>query len=325
MLCEVYEKGDSFLLTWLVLTFTALTSIIFTSGPMFYYYYARSQVTYEKWRFKINPKFPSPEKVRDEIIQMLKGVATAAVCPAISLWLTGHGRSQAYCGFGKHGWGHLVLEFALIWIGTDFWSFFYHRLGHTFKFFWAQHKHHHVFFNPSPFAVIADEYFDQFWRAAPMFVFPLVMPICVDLMFFEFAVFFYVYGVYLHWGYELPFVSAHQPILNTSFQHYCHHAKAIIGKPYHCGFFFKIWDQLSGGMYKDECFCSRCSQAKGLRTPELFAKVEIPDYSVLLKPSFWFTSETLTGKSARDQNDASTEEERYFASKGTGVTDKKSQ
>jgi hypothetical protein len=31
-------------------------------------------------------------------------------------------------------------------------------LGHCYERFWAVHKHHHAFFNPTPFAVIADEY-----------------------------------------------------------------------------------------------------------------------------------------------------------------------
>ena len=30
-----------------------------------------AQVTYEKWRYKSNPRFPSPEKVRDEIVQVV--------------------------------------------------------------------------------------------------------------------------------------------------------------------------------------------------------------------------------------------------------------
>ena len=32
--------------------------------------------------------------------------------------------------------------------------------------------------------------------------------------------------------------------INTSFQHYAHHAKSLMNKPYHCGFFLKIWDQV---------------------------------------------------------------------------------
>jgi len=33
--------------------------------------------------------------------------------------------------------------------------------GHVDFRFWKQHKHHHVFYNPSPFSVIADEWVDQ--------------------------------------------------------------------------------------------------------------------------------------------------------------------
>ena len=32
------------------------------------------------------------------------------------------------------------------------------------------HKHHHIFHNPTPFAVIADEWMDQFIRSMPMVI-----------------------------------------------------------------------------------------------------------------------------------------------------------
>ena len=54
-----------------------------------------------------------------------------------------------------------IASAAVVWIGSDFYEFAYHRLGHISFSFWKQHKHHHVFFNPSPFAVIADEWIDQ--------------------------------------------------------------------------------------------------------------------------------------------------------------------
>ena len=46
---------------------------------------------------------------------------------------------------------------------------------HYFSALWTVHKHHHVFYNPSPFAVIADEYFDQFVRSTPLLLLPLAM------------------------------------------------------------------------------------------------------------------------------------------------------
>jgi Delta7-sterol 5-desaturase len=88
---------------------------------------------------------------------------------------------------------------------------------------WNVHKHHHVFFNPTPFAVIADELVDQFVRSLPLVILPAMLPINIDLLFLIFSTLFYGYGVYLHWGYESPYLSTHNPIFNTSYHHYSHH------------------------------------------------------------------------------------------------------
>lgn len=297
--------GSNFLATWAAFTVLALAAVFFTSGPLFYLYYWPSQVTYEKWTRKSNPQFPSPEKVRDEVLQMTKCVFTAALCPAASVWLAFHGYGKAYCGAPDDARGtvaYFAATFALVMLFSDFWEFFYHWLGHKYKMLWNQHKHHHVFFNPTPFAVIADEFVDQFVRAGPLLLFPLLAPINIDLMFFEYAVFFYCYGCYLHWGYELDYPDAHHPILNTAFQHYCHHAKAIIGKPYHCGFFFKIWDDLFGSVYRGDCFCVKCQRGQGLRSREKFAAIKVPDYTVMARPSFWLQRGVLSGTTAKDLN-----------------------
>ena len=195
-----------------------------------------------------------------------------------------------------------AMTFAVVLLLSDFWEFYYHYLGHKYKVFWEQHRHHHKFFNPSPFAVIADEFVDQFFRSMPMALFPLAMPINIDQMFFEYGVFFYAYGCYLHWGYESDWLDAHHPWINTAFQHYCHHNRAIMGKPYHCGFFLKCWDQLFGSTYDGECFCVKCERAKGKRSRALFERVVVPDYAKLLQPSFWISGKVLTGATSTDKN-----------------------
>lgn len=85
-------------------------------------------------------------------------------------------------------YGYTAATFMALWLGCDFYEFFYHHLGHRLESFWAHHKHHHHFPNPTPFAVIADEYVDMFVRALPLLVFPLFVPINLDMMFFQFAV-----------------------------------------------------------------------------------------------------------------------------------------
>jgi lathosterol oxidase len=287
MLCEIAKSTDSFLLTWLALTLITLISVTSMSGYLFLRFYVHR--SFDSWQFKTNPKYPAPEMVRDEVLQMLKGVAAATLTPTISLWLTRSGYSHAYCGVGDHGVAWLVVSFFMVWLISDFFEFYYHRLGHITDWGWLQHKYHHVFYNPSPWAVIADEPVDQFIRALPLLLFPLLLPINIDLVFGVFGVFFYAYGVYLHSGFELPSLSAHNKIgMNTAYHHYLHHAKSIRNKPYHTGFMFQIWDIAYGSLYDGECLCVECARKAGLRTRAHYEALDAPNYSIMLQPSFWF-------------------------------------
>ena len=44
------------------------------------------------------------------------------------------------------------------------------------------------------------------------------MPTNLDLLFGVFVLFFYGYGTVLHWGFEFEFLSAHQSIINGSYE-----------------------------------------------------------------------------------------------------------
>ena len=187
-------------------------------------------------------------------------------------------------------------------------------------------------YNPSPFSVISDEWADQIVRTLPLLAWPLIMPtnMCVvrfcerkqcahssrptksntptanpralprpsnlrDLLFAQFSLLFYAYGVYLHWGFETPLISAHNPIINGAYEHWYHHAKSGANTPIYTGFFFKLWDQLVGTSQTEPCVCSRCEVAAGRRSKKQWEKVTVPDYSVLLQPSFWLAREAAAG------------------------------
>lgn len=296
VLCEI---GSHFglITTWLIIWVALSVLVLAMSGYLFTWLYVNT--TYETWVHKSNPKFPPLKKVRDEITQTIgKSALAGAFCPALGLYLSSHGYAQAYCGWA--GWQTEARNFMTIWILTDFWEFFYHWCGHYFDKAWTVHRHHHVFYNPTPFAVIADEYMDQIWRTLPLVVFPMIWPINMDLMLLQFAVFFYAYGLVLHSGFEFEhIVDAHHPIWNTAFQHYYHHARSTKNKPYHCGFFLKIWDQKFGSVYADEgdplkCLCVKCCRERGERSRELYDKIEKPDYTPLYTVGYW--KDSLMGK-----------------------------
>ena len=117
-----------------------------------------------------------------------------------------------------------------------------------------------------------------------MVIIPLLMRTNMDLLFGVFVFLFYGYGVYLHWGYESKLLSAHNPIFNTSYHHYIHHAISARGRPIYTGFFFKIWDAIFNTKEEKPCSCVECRPA---RTKAEFEKVHKPDYSVLLSVSWW--------------------------------------
>ena len=56
----------------------------------------------------------------------------------------------------------------------------------------------------------ADEWADQFMRSLPLLVIPMLIPVNMDMLFIQYGLMFYGYGVYLHWGYEHPKLSSHK-------------------------------------------------------------------------------------------------------------------
>lgn len=240
MFCEVADNFG-FVALWAAMSVSGLLAMLVLSSLIFKPFYV--DVTYETWQMKTNPKFPSPELVAREIIQMCKGLSVAILCPVFTLFLSKWNYSNGYCGFDdeKHGLKDALWQIFVIVSFSDLFEYCYHYLGHYSMTFWEIHRHHHKFYNPSPFAVIADEWADQFVRTWPMVIIPLMMSTNMDLLFGVFVFLFYGYGVYLHYGFESKMLSAHNPIFNTSYHHFIHHAHSVKGRPIFTGFFFKIW------------------------------------------------------------------------------------
>eukprot|EP00493_Phyllostaurus_siculus_P002913 UN02926 len=145
--------------------------------------------------------------------------------------MSSHGYFQGYCGF-PHGASWEIFMFFFIWIFTDFFEFSITSSDIQSHFSGCNTKPTIVFTTLGPFAVIADDLTDQLIRSTPLILIPMCLPTNMDLMFLEFVVFFYGYGIYLHWGYEFDWPDAHHPYINTSFQHYLHHAKSGAVTPY---------------------------------------------------------------------------------------------
>ena len=55
---------------------------------------------FSSFKLQINPAYPSVKKVKEEIVQMLKGIGSSAILPSLSIYLTGSNFNQGFCGWG---------------------------------------------------------------------------------------------------------------------------------------------------------------------------------------------------------------------------------
>lgn len=284
-----------FLQVWAAMSAFVYVVLTGLSTLCFIYYYVYP--TYEKWCSKSNPKYPSPTYVMGEVfLGGIVGPWTVTLFPSLHLYLIANGT------FANHCDTPLTLQYRLIsavlaLLTTDFYEWGWHYLGHWIETLWSVHKHHHRYYNPTPFGTIADYPMDNMMRS----LYPIVdyvvgkmifgMPLDIDVVYVMAGMLNMGYGMYLHCGHELECLPHDHPILNTSFQHFAHHAISVKNKPYHTGFFIKLWDNVAGSIYKGEQVRPAVEDCKlGNRSKERWeteVKPKLPDYSVLVKPCYW--------------------------------------
>ena len=294
-ICALYEFRFSLLELWVLLSLLSLIALLAFSGIAFYFLYVIP--SFSKWQYKINPAYPTPEKVREEILVMLQGLVFSTICPALSIYMTQSGWAKGYCGVEPYGYTWLAVSFFIVWFLSDFYEFFYHWCGHYFPTMWSMHKGHHAFYNPTPFAVIADSPIDQFFRAAPLLFFPLIMPINLDMIFTLYSVVFYFNGLIQHSGHELTVIDGHNKWILTSYHHYLHHARSTVHRPFFNGQLFQVWDNLFASTYEGPCLCSKCCRDKGERSIEKWQSTLKPNYSILMNVSFLISGDVGSNKS----------------------------
>jgi len=276
---------------------TGFTYLVLTGGCLacFRHYYMKP--SYDKWRFKTNPKYPPPTYVLGEFfLGGILGPPTVTVMASLHLFLIGNGTLKHHCDTPQT-WSYRIFSAIVVIAVTDLYEWGWHYLGHYVESLWAVHRHHHKYYNPTPFGTIADWPMDNFMRSLYVIVVNAVsycvigMPLDLDMVYFVFSFMVGAYGMYLHSGHELECLPHDHRIFNTCYQHYVHHAVSVKNKPYHTGFFVKIWDDLAGSVYRGEQVIPAIEDQKlGNRSRERWEKEvapNLPDYSVLFSPKWW--------------------------------------
>jgi lathosterol oxidase len=301
LICSAAEGLSSFqglegwFMIWMFFSLFGYLVLTGASIAAFIYWYVYP--TYEKWCTKTNPKYPSPTYVAGELfLGGILGPLAVSFSMSIHLYLIGNGTLRHHCDTPLT-WQHRLLSAVLGVVIIDFYEWFWHYLGHWVDSLWTVHKHHHKYYNPTPFGTIADYPMDNFMRSLyPMVCFAVSLALFgqyldIDVLYLGLGFALQLYGMYLHCGHELECLPYDSRIWNTSFQHYVHHAVSVKNKPLHTGFFVKLWDNLAGSVYEGTQVLPALEDRRlGNRSRERWereVKPNLPDYRVLLSLSWW--------------------------------------
>ena len=156
-------------------------------------YYVGQKDSPEEW--KCQPKYWLSRKVRivytcrtqdltltpclqDELHEMAVGVFSltlgSVLSAALATWVTNGGYTSLYFDLGRHGLLWSILEFPLVFVPTDYITYWLHRIYHMPFLYKHFHKLHHTYKQPTAFSVTAIHPIEflniQMVYIAPMFL-----------------------------------------------------------------------------------------------------------------------------------------------------------
>jgi sterol desaturase/sphingolipid hydroxylase (fatty acid hydroxylase superfamily) len=231
--------------------------------------------------------------VTNEILALTKCTLATIALLAFSVQLGLYGYSSLF-DVGKATWQQNAVNFAISFWVVDFYSYFYHYIGHKIPEAWAIHRFHHKFYNPTPYGVIADDMLDQVVRAMPL----LFLPLALDSL--NWVVLSAVFGCDMYYGILLHSGHENAParkiadffegacgvdLINTPLNHFLHHAISGGSTPKYCGFYVTVWDKLFGS--EDKEGLAKFLQGLEGRTEAEFKTIELPQYEQLGSVGHW--------------------------------------
>lgn len=148
--------------------------------------------------------------------------------------------------FGYESFGYEWYFFVVCQLGDDFSFYWYHRLSHTVRLFWAAHLPHHSsnHYNFGTgvrigwFVILLKPFF-YFWLLAIGFHYEMLV-ICMGIE--------TIYQFQLHTSY-IPKLGILEKFLVTHKQHQIHHSKFVEHLDMNHGGILCIWDRMFGTYY----------------------------------------------------------------------------
>jgi len=223
----------------------------------------RSRFAARAARWKTQPAAPRRSQVRGELRDGVLSMSAVMVVVALSFWMGQHGYSRLYADPGEYGFAYIGLSIFFVFLTMEVFEWAFHWACHHDDRLWKVHRHHHRYSNPTPLGVMADHPIDMLVKASPILWVPLIFPIWDVALVGTFATLNFLYGTYLHGGFDPPFMpSPHSRFLVSAWHHNEHHAGSM---KHNFGFFTGFMDLAFGTRLTP---ADKSARRPGYRCPE---------------------------------------------------------
>ena len=195
-----------------------------------------------RWKTQLAPT--RPEQVRGEVFDGVLSMSMVMGSIAIAFWCSYRGYNQLYASPGEYPLWYIPISVLGVFLVMEVFEWAFHWACHRNSLLWKIHKHHHRYSNPTPFGVMADAPIDMLIKSSPILWIPFLFPIWDVALIGTFATMNFLYGIYLHAGFDPPWMpSPHSRFLVSGWHHNEHHAGSL---DHNYGFFTGFMDILFG-------------------------------------------------------------------------------
>eukprot|EP00091_Calanus_sinicus_P021206 TRINITY_DN6170_c0_g1_i1.p1 TRINITY_DN6170_c0_g1~~TRINITY_DN6170_c0_g1_i1.p1 ORF type:complete len:380 (+),score=74.40 TRINITY_DN6170_c0_g1_i1:118-1257(+) len=254
---------------------TAVSYLFFfgIGGYLHLTYYVGKKDSPHEWKCQPNKWLSSKEEIHEIIVGWFSLTIGSALSAALATWVMNGGYTSIYYDFGKHGLLWSLLELPIVFVTTDYVTYWLHRIYHMPFLYKHFHKLHHTYKQPTAFSVTAIhpvEFLNiQCVYIAPMFLMPIYAPLyCGYLMYI------YYHGIIDHSGIAFKRLWF-QPWQPDCIFHDNHHQYFHVN----FGFNVELWDEIHGTarqkdrIYREDIFWGKGKEVANATRDELEADI----------------------------------------------------
>jgi len=235
-------------------------------------YYVGQRDKAHEWKCQPNNWLPRKDEIHEMVVGWFSLTLGSVLSAGLATWIFNGGYTSLYFEFGKHGLLWSLLEFPLVFIPTDYITYWLHRIYHMPFLYKHFHKLHHTYKQPTAFSVTAIHPV-EFLNIQAVYIAPMFLMDIHAGVYIFYILYIYYHGIVDHSGINFKALWF-QPWQPDCIFHDNHHQYFHVN----FGFNIELWDRLHGTLrQKDKIYREDIFWGKGKDLSEATEEERLAD------------------------------------------------